>query len=148
MLELVASVYPRGKYPPPPVENKAFQIWEFIWVFFRRGEEWYLCIMRHSLKFTLCKTREQTGFFVSFFQLSARQDKDKWQNRWEIYNLGYIFAHKGEGVKNLDRFKSENNSYFIIWRTIVPNLFCMQIRYTLPPPLPNVKIYSPNLLLK
>ena len=47
------------------------------------------------LKFALCKTWEQTGFFVSFFQFNMRQDKDKWQNRWEIYNLGYIFVHYG-----------------------------------------------------
>ena len=27
----------------------------------------YLCIITHSLKFTICRTREQTGFLLSFF---------------------------------------------------------------------------------
>ena len=28
---------------------------------------WHLCFIHHSLKFTMRKTRELTGFFVSFF---------------------------------------------------------------------------------
>jgi len=112
-----------------------------FFLIFRKGKEfWYLCIRRHSLKFTVCKTRELTGVFVSFFQLSAGQHKEKWQNRWKIYNLGYIFAHKeGVGFKVLTfiyNLKSENNSYVTICRIIVPNTFCTQTRYTLPlPPL-------------
>ena len=140
-------------YPPPPgenisprkipssqkiplVENKAFQIWEFyLSFFFRREKEfWCLCNIRHTLKFTLRTTREQTGLFAGFFQLRARQDKDRWQNRWEIYNLGCIFAHKGEGVEYLDSWKSENHSYLIICRITVPDTFWMQDRYTLSPP--------------
>ena len=64
-------------------------------------EFWYLCIIRHSHEITLYKIRKQTGFFFSLFQLSVRQDKDKWQNEWEIYNFGYIFAHKGGGGKSI-----------------------------------------------
>ena len=33
---------------------------------------------------------------ASFFHLSVRKDKEKGQNRREIYNLGYIFAHYGK----------------------------------------------------
>jgi len=38
-------------------------------------------------------TYYRTVFFFSSFHLSVRQDKENWQNRLKIYNLGYMFAN-------------------------------------------------------
>ena len=63
-------------------KKKNIQIWEFYLSFIfisQRGRNFGTCVLyANHFKFTLCKTREQTHFFVSFFQLSVRHDKDIW----------------------------------------------------------------------
>ena len=92
--------------------------------------------MCRSLKFTLCKTREQIGFFVSFFQLSVRQDKDKWQNRCEIYNL----CISGGGGKVFGQFEVRKqflpNMKNNVHTTHTTFFYPDPLYFNPPPPLP------------
>ena len=65
-----------------------------------------------QVRITQEEIRQQTGFFVSFLQLSVRQDKDKWQNSWEMCNLGYMFAHKERWGKIFGRLKVRKQFLF------------------------------------
>ena len=69
--------------------------------------------------------------FVSSFQLSVRQDKEKWQSSNRMLA---IYLHIRRGVKCLGNMKLENNSYFIICIKIVPKTLGMQTRYFTPTP--------------
>ena len=84
---------------PNGVSHTVMGDFNFIWVFFffRIGKKfWYLCDRRHSLKFTLCKTREQIGFFVSFFRLA--QDKGKRSDKiCEEYIIWATYSHIRRG---------------------------------------------------
>ena len=85
------------KYNPlSPTENNFPDLrifFSLVFVFLWRKRFGKLCIKRHWLKLMQTKIREQTGFFVSFFQLSVWQDQDKWENRQEICNWGYIILY-------------------------------------------------------
>ena len=61
--------------------------------------------MQHSLKFTVCKTQEQTGFFVSFF-FSIEPDKTDTSDRiYGKYTIWAIYIQI-RGVKCSDTLKS------------------------------------------
>jgi hypothetical protein len=101
---------------------------------FRTNQGTCVLYATHSSLLCIKLKNKPVSSLVSF---SLTWDKTKTSDKINgKYIIWAIILHIKGGLKYLGSLKLENNSYFIIFRIIVPYTFCMQTSYSLPPPPP------------